>query len=211
MGVHLHHKKIYAITFYKILLEERDVNRIVKDIKKLLEEALECLEAGKINRLKNVSDHVIHNATIYQDPYSIMTAVIIYALAKIFEREKVRLHHPNWKKFIDVIKRRLRSAIKCLEKDDLDCFEREMKKVEIEIYTSEEHYKMYIDYVMEKARIKKGSRIYEHGPSLEKTANLLGISVWELMEYIGKTNIHGDIIRTKSVEERQKDIEEVLE
>lgn len=187
------------------------MNRVIQDIKKLLEEALEYLEKEKIDKLKNVSDHVIHNATIYQDSHSIMTAVIVYALAKILEREKVKLHHPNWERFLETVKRRFRNAIKCLDREDLECFEREMKKIEMEIWTSEKHYKMYIDYVMEKAKIKKGSRIYEHGPSLEKTANLLGISLWELMEYIGKTNIHGDIIKTKDIRERQKDIEEVLE
>ena len=77
---------------------------MLEDIKSLLKEALECLEKGEINKLKSVSDHVIHNATLYQDPYSIMTAVIVYALAKILEREKVKLHHPDWDKFLRDVK-----------------------------------------------------------------------------------------------------------
>ncbi len=187
------------------------MDEIKRDIMNLLKEALECLEKERIERLKNVSDHVIHNASIYQDPHSIMTAVIIYALAKILEREKVRLHHPNWENFLKNVKRRIRNAIECLKKNNMECFEREMKSIEIEIWMSEKHYKMYIDYVMEKAKIKKGSKIYEHGPSLEKTANLLGITVWELMEYVGKTNIHKEIGKTLDLRKRQEFIEEVLE
>ena len=38
---------------------------------------------------------------------------------------------------------------------------------------------------MQKAKINKASRLYEHGISMEKTAKLLGISQWELAEYVG--------------------------
>ena len=39
---------------------------------------------------------------------------------------------------------------------------------------------------MRKASINKASRIYEHGISLGKTAQLLGITQWELTEYTGQ-------------------------
>ena len=37
--------------------------------------------------------------------------------------------------------------------------------------------------------INKASRIYEHGISMQRTAELLGISEWELSEYAGRTGI----------------------
>ena len=40
-----------------------------------------------------------------------------------------------------------------------------------------------------RARINKASRIYEHGISLAQTAELLGITQWELMKYLGQTKI----------------------
>src|SRR3989344_1772475 len=49
--------------------------------------------------------------------------------------------------------------------------------------------KFYIKEVIDTAKISKGSRLYEHGVSLSKTADLLGVSAYELMSYIGKTGI----------------------
>ena len=47
--------------------------------------------------------------------------------------------------------------------------------------------KMYIEEVISQAKIKKGSKIYEHGISAARAAEILGISQWELMGYIGNT------------------------
>ena len=49
--------------------------------------------------------------------------------------------------------------------------------------------KLYIDDVLDKAKIVKGSTLYEHGVSIGRAAELLGISQWELMSYVGKTKI----------------------
>jgi predicted transcriptional regulator len=61
--------------------------------------------------------------------------------------------------------------------------------------------KPYIEEVMRKASINKASKIYEHGISLGQTANLLGISQWELSEYTGQTSIadtnYNNTINTK--------------
>ena len=49
------------------------------------------------------------------------------------------------------------------------------------------HVKQYIDEFINQAEIKKGTKIYDHGVSLGQAANILGISQWELMNYVGKT------------------------
>ena len=49
--------------------------------------------------------------------------------------------------------------------------------------------KPYINEVLRKASINKASRIHEHGISLGQTAKLLGITQWELSEYIGRKEI----------------------
>jgi len=50
-------------------------------------------------------------------------------------------------------------------------------------------FEMFIEDVIEQANVKKGSKLYEHGISIGRAAEILGISEWELMEYIGKTTI----------------------
>ena len=40
--------------------------------------------------------------------------------------------------------------------------------------------------MLDAARIKKGSKMHQHGISMARTAELLGITQWELQDYIGK-------------------------
>jgi hypothetical protein len=49
--------------------------------------------------------------------------------------------------------------------------------------------KKYIKEVFRNADVSKASRIYEHGISMEQTANLLGVSLYDLAQYAGKTGI----------------------
>ena len=52
------------------------------------------------------------------------------------------------------------------------------------------------------AQIKKGSRLYEHGLSMAKSAEILGIGQWELMSYVGKTRIIDEEAVTTGVKKR---------
>ena len=54
--------------------------------------------------------------------------------------------------------------------------------------------KKYIKDVFRKAKINKASKIYEHGISLEKTAKLLGLTMYEVAAYSGQSNIHEEAI-----------------
>ena len=47
--------------------------------------------------------------------------------------------------------------------------------------------KLYIQQVIERAKVKKASKMHEHGISIARTAELLDLSQWELQSYIGKT------------------------
>ncbi|MDH3353428.1 MAG: hypothetical protein OEL87_03195, partial [Nanoarchaeota archaeon] len=40
-----------------------------------------------------------------------------------------------------------------------------------------------------KAEINKAFKLYEHGLSSEQTAELLGVSLWDLASYIGQSHI----------------------
>ncbi len=49
--------------------------------------------------------------------------------------------------------------------------------------------KKFVSSVIEQANIRKGFALCEHGLSIGRVANLLGISKWELMDYMGQTRI----------------------
>ena len=73
-----------------------------------------------------------------------------------------------------------------LKKDDIKNFRKEVASIRNLIQRLSGKLKDYINDVFRKAEINKASRIYEHGISLGKTAQLLGVTQWELVDYMGQ-------------------------
>ena len=69
----------------------------------------------------------------------------------------------------------------------------------------------YIEDVFKKAQINKASKIYEHGISLEKTAKLLGVSMFDLASYTGQAIADTSEGNTISVKTRIKNAMEMFE
>jgi hypothetical protein len=154
----------------------------------VLQEVRSSLKDDDYITIKNLSNEVMHSSSIYQDPDVISTAVIIYSLSKIIEREKYQSYR-NWPKFYKSYIIRLDKIIDSLKKNDINKFRNEIDGIRNLIQSLSGNLKIYISDVFRKARINKASRIYEHGISMEKTAKILGVSVWELAEYAGGTGI----------------------
>lgn len=153
---------------------------IKKDLLSILNDALNYIKTGQISEIKELSNHTIHNASIFQDQDSISVAVIMYAISKIFERDN-RIDPVIVEKIID--------AKKLLENNRFEEYKLKIKKIFELVSRKDSKIGKYIEEVIEQAQIKKSSRIYEHGISMAQAASLLGISQWELMNYIGKTTI----------------------
>ncbi len=159
-----------------------------KHIQKVLEETKDAVKEQDIVKLKKLSNQTIHSASIHQDIDSIMVAVIIYSLSKFLERTNYR-KYPAWSPFFKSFLKHIDNAILSLKENKEEKFREEMKKIRASISKISGHFKKHVQDVFKKASINKASRIYEHGISMEKTAKLLGISMWELSEYAGQTGI----------------------
>ena len=70
---------------------------------------------------------------------------------------------------------------------DEEKFNSFLKKAREALEESSVDMKQYIQDVLRKASINKASRIYEHGISLGQTAQILGLTSWELAEYAGQS------------------------
>jgi len=167
------------------------MNEIVrKDILLILSKALNILkkqEEEEIAQLKELSNHTIHNSSIFQDDDSIDIAVLVYSLSQIIER----------KHFIDTrIVKQIEESYYNLKKNSISEYKRTIKNLFKTISKIDEKLKMYIEEVIDQAQIKKGSKLYAHGISLARSAELLGTSQWELMNYVGKTQISESTDRT---------------
>ncbi|MBI2541500.1 hypothetical protein HYV80_02215 [Candidatus Woesearchaeota archaeon] len=173
---------------------------IKKDILAVLNglaEILKVREDADIIEIKTLSNNVIHNASVFQDEDSISVAILIYALSKIIERNQKGLDYGK-------IASMLNSCIYNLNSGQDDMFRRSIKSFFGFIRTIDGKINLYINEVINQAQIKKGCKLCEHGISIARSAEILGISQWELMHYIGKTTYIDSFSEPVNVSKRLK-------
>lgn len=153
-----------------------------KDILTVLEKAIEILkqEDHAEHALGELSNHVIHDASIFQDDDSTSIAVLIYALSKVVAMccEKNISCAP--------LVKQLETAYALLSQKDFNKYRTTIRETFNQIKKLDARLKEYIQEVLDAARIKKGSKMHMHGISTARTAELLGITQWELQDYVGK-------------------------
>ena len=162
------------------------MNKIIKkDILSIISKTIEILkikEEKDIIELKELSNHTIHDSSIFQDTDSISIAILIYSLSKVIER---RFGELDFKPILNL----LNSAFNYLKKENITEYRKTIKDLFSLISQIDTKLKLYIEEVIKQAQVKKGSQIYRHGISIERAAEIFGISQWELMNYIGHTKI----------------------
>src|SRR3989338_2027412 len=158
-----------------------------RDIMETLEQAVFSLKEADAFRVKELSNTVIHNASIFQDEDSLSVAVLLYALSKTMERGRIDLAG------ISQIIARAKSALQTF---NIDEFRLANKMALRKISETDSRLKLFVNSVIEQAQLRKGSRICMHGVSVARTASILGISRWELMQYLGRTGFHEDMPET---------------
>ncbi len=157
-----------------------------QDMLYLLRESVKLAKQDKPKQLMGLSDRIIHSASIYQDKYSLQLATAIYALAKIMLNDYVRRKfYKKYEAFIQKSIVLLTKARDLLSKRKIDEYYKVMSDLLKLIGDTDKRLGEYIEEVIRHAMIKKGSRIYAHGISMGRVAEILGISEWELMEKTG--------------------------
>ena len=159
-----------------------------KDILEILKKSCIAVKEKDVRLLKDLSNNTLHDASIYQDEYSTTIAVMIYSLSKIFERSNFT-QYKSWSLFNDVVVENLKKAEESLSINDIREYENSIKNIFDVIDKLDSKLRFYIAEVIERAKINKASRVHEHGISIGRTAELLGVDEWELMEYVGNTGI----------------------
>ncbi|MEM1535180.1 MAG: hypothetical protein QXE64_02510 [Candidatus Pacearchaeota archaeon] len=196
--------------------EGRDENEAVtirepEHLLKIFENLRQYIKEENAQKIKELSNFTIHSASIYQDTESISMAVIIYAISKIMERPKYR-EYSDWPVFFESIKKSIDGCYYALKQNKFEDFRKGLVEITKSIEKLSGHLRAYVEQIFRKARINKGSRIYEHGISFGQTAEILGITPWELAEYIGQTGIANvPLTITKPIFERIKIARELFE
>jgi hypothetical protein len=166
------------------MMPDGSMNKTLKkDLIQELKKAQRFINRQDSQALKILSDETIKNASAKQDPESISLAVAIYAISKLLDRRGYETE------YADELRNLLGMCQFALDNNETNNYDETLKKLFEFIGSVEKEFKGYVEKVIEKAEIKKGSRLYEQGISLGKAAELMGIGQWELMSYLGKTVI----------------------
>jgi len=157
-----------------------------KDILSILDSVIDIIaseEEKDLLELSELSNHVIHNASIFQDEDSISIALLVYSMYKVLARGTGK--NIIYTKTSSM----LRQARTALQNNEIEIFRKKIKKIFDTILRIDKKVNIYFDELLEKAKLKKGSKIYEHGISVARVAEIIGISQWELMGYVGRTEL----------------------
>jgi len=174
----------------------------VAHILSILKEVRVAVDANDVVTIRNLSNQTINTASLTQDPDNIAVAVIAYSLSKILEREDYRKLE-GWDVFYKILKDSLNKAIADIEKKDFDKFRKDFEMIRKAINKISGKLKKYVEEVFRSAEINKASRIHEHGLSMEQTANLLGITLYELADYVGNTGI-SEVKENKTISSKER-------
>ncbi len=163
-----------------------------------------AVNSRDIFQLKELSNRTIHDASIFQDTDSISVAVMVYALSKLVERSRYTFYR-DWPYFMKVVNSSLSKSIKGLETEDPGSFREGLSGIREVVSKVSGNFRKAVEDVFRRSMINKASRLYEHGISMEQTANILGITQFELSEYAGKTGISDvPLSMTMPIEKRFK-------
>ena len=179
--------------------------RVINDIKIIIKGVIKAFNNYDANTIMELSNHIIHSASIYQDKLTSMTAIITYSLGKIIARGKVRRYPQKaWEEFKARIRNGLNKALTSANENDLNGLRKALLMIQQGVIKLDESFMSYAEVVITKGKMNKGAKMHEHGVSVKRIADLFGVSEWELMNYIGKTNIYERDITTSNVKERLK-------
>jgi len=159
--------------------ENRAMNETVRaNIIRLLQDSLAAIRKNDSFKLKELSSTNVHSASIFQDEDSLSISVAIYALSKVIERTSRK----------KAIVSHLETALKAARSSNQEKYRSIIKSLLNTIEVEDYRLKKFVSSVIEQAQVKKGCAICEHGISIGRTANILGLTQWELMGYLGKTH-----------------------
>ncbi len=177
---------------------------VQKDILAILPKAIGALQQKDFVLLTELSNRTIHDASIYQDDDSITSAILMYALSKLAQRCcEAGIAYAD-------IQNSLKKAYTELKSGKIDNYRMQMKSLFALVQKADNRMKLYVEEVLNKARVKKGSKLHEHGISIARTAEILGISQWELQSYIGKVFLKGVEEMKENVKKRLDNARQLL-
>ncbi|HDQ59842.1 MAG TPA: hypothetical protein ENN30_01465 [Candidatus Woesearchaeota archaeon] len=188
-------------------MEEDIKEELCSEIADLLEKAVQAINKKDVTELSNISNELIHYATIHQSKRTMYTAIIIYSISKTLDKIRPEEKLTQFKNKLTALIIFLKSS---LEKKDFKRFNKTLKESLKLIAHSDESFSRYIEDVLEFSKAHKGAGIYQHGISLSSVAELLDTSKWELMKKVGETKGTAEKTTVKEIRKRFETAKKLL-
>jgi len=154
---------------------------IKTNIVSILRSVRKMLASNKIisSDLKRLSNQIMEDVSLFQDKDSISIAILVYSLYKVFTKNE------------SIEKRQIKALItKAIASIDVEAeFRSYIRLLFNQIKKYDKNIDSNILEILRHAQIKKGLKVYEHGLSIGQAAEIIGVSQWELMDYLGTSNI----------------------
>jgi len=151
-----------------------DVVGSLEFLKKLLSE--KNIDTSK---LRDYSSNLMEEVSLNKNQDSISLSVLSYSLYKILSKNSSIDTKPLLSLIDEVLE----------DKDSKVRFRASLKKLFDQIKKYDVNLDANVLHIIKQAYINKGIKLYENGLSIGKASEIMGISKWEIMEYLGSSNI----------------------
>lgn len=172
------------------------------NILKIMNQTKAAVRTKDVIKLKELSNQTIHTASITQDPDNLAVAVIVYSLGKIIERKQDKTS--KGARFLKTVLTAMQDSIDAINEQDKEKLHKSIELMRMAVDKISGDFKNYIEDVFRKAKINKASKIYEHGISMEKTADLLGVTQYEIASYAGQKSTTSEMPETETISTKQR-------
>ncbi len=180
-----------------------------ENILRIFKETKEAVSRGDSAKIKSLSNQTTDTASLTHDPDNIVAAVVVYSLSKILERENYK-KLPGWNEFYKAYLSAIDNIILAIEKKDDKSYRENIEAIQKAMGKVSGKLKNYVEDVFRKAKINKASKMHEHGISMERTAKLLGVTLYELASYSGQKDEDVPEAQTIDVKSRIKNAMEMF-
>lgn len=159
---------------------------IKKDLLLILSKTIDILkkkDSFDTEELKNLSEQAIEDVAVHKDIDLISATVLVYSIYKVLPEIKPE----NYKDLVA----ELESAFSNLQQNQLGRYNQNIKSLYDIIRRDNAEVKVHLQDVMHAARIKKSASLLKKGLSIGQAAGLMGLSNWDLQQYVGGTTLLG--------------------
>jgi hypothetical protein len=153
------------------------------ETKEFIEKTLNALDSRDALKLREISVAASSEAAIEGHRELMLIALVDYALSKILSKVHYQSVDDN---FYRKIRRHLDKALHGSKQDEL----RHLEAIEDMVIKLDEAEGNYEQNLIEKAQVKKASKLYEQGFSLKRAAEMTGANPTDVLDYIGGSKIH---------------------